>query len=462
MPQIPNFQDDSKIKALVFQFSKIEEGVDISLAEDDYIELINFYLTENKNKKAFIVLNKALKCFPNSFSVKLAEAQLLIEAKLNTAASKKLKKLYKISPNDMGLLMLIGINYTKLAVFNKAMMFFDKAVSLLPDASKDILLYTIAQNFIQNSRYDIASYYLMQGFQLSPNDDTIAMELAFCFEKNGNYEKAEKLYKFYLKRNPFSKLGWYNFGVVLVNMQKVDEAIEAFDFAIAIDDEFSSPIYNKADLLFQLKKYKPAIEEFTKLLKIETDNSEAFLIRSECHFNLNQHKKALKDIKKSLSIDKENSLAWFNLAKIYYENNDIRKAKKALYHAIQQDRLNAKYWRLTAKVFIKERNENFVDKSFRQAVYIDPFTDDLWFEYSAFKANEKKYSEAISILQSGKEFITDTLTYLLKLSSLHLLIDDTISAKKTFKDANKICDDALLRLELLHPIKNQVTDLIEN
>lgn len=462
MQKLPEPQSYTEIRELILKFNAIEKGQDIIFSEQNYIDLIDYYIIQTKNQKAFSVLNKALNSFPDSYDILLSEAQLLIEVEMNIAASKKLKKLYKLNPKDLGLIMLIGINYTKLAIINKAMMFFDTALGMIKNTNKELLLYSIAQTFIQAGRYDIATFYLSKAYQLKPNDKTIILDFALSLERSGYHKKAEKLYKLYLKKDPFSKIAWYNLGVVLANEQKVKEAIEAFDYAIAIDVKFSSPIFNKADLLFQTKEYSAAIPEFTKLLEIEKDNSIAFYKRGVSFFNIANWQEALKDIKRSLRINKDNNEAWYYMSIIYYSFSKLNKAKKALYKALKRNNLETKYWKLAAKIFVKEKNIKLAEKSFSLSLDADPFADKNWFDYADFKLKQKDYKGAIEILEKGKNLITDQITYLLKLSSLHLLANDNKNAKKTFKNANLICKNALSMLKSIHPIEKQISSLLEN
>lgn len=461
MPQLPEPQKSSEINYLISRYKLLENGEKIYFDETNFLDLIDHYIIQNKHKKAFSVLSKAFEYYPESYDILLSEAQLLIETGLNIAASKKLKKLYKLKPKDMGLIMLIGINYTNLSIINKAMMFFDKALSMIKNKNKELLLYSIAQTFIQAGRYDVAAFYLTKAYQISPKDKTIILDLAFCLERTKNYKKSEKLYKAYLKKDPFSKLAWYNLGVVLTSLQKVDEAIEAFDYSIAIDQKFSSPIYNKADLFFQIKKYNKSIEEFTKLLELENSNATALYLRGVSYFYTAKFKSALKDLKHSLKIQTNNPEAWFYLAKIYFLSKNFSKAKKALFFALEADKINAQYWKLSADIFLKEKNYKFANKSFLQAIASDPFIESLWFEYADFKTKLNDYQEALSILNNGKEFITDNLTYLLKLSSLYLLINDKNKAKQIFKNANLICENALEKIEAFHPDKKQISVLTD-
>ncbi|MBN2893822.1 MAG: tetratricopeptide repeat protein [Bacteroidales bacterium] len=462
MFNLPDPKNSGDLAMVISKFRKLESGVSIYIEKNEFLDLIDYYITQDKIIKAIKVLDYAIEFFPSCFEMKLTEAQLLIETGLFTQATQKLKKLYIESPDDLGLLMLIGINYAKSGITNKSMMFFDKALAQLENDQKSPILYTISQTFIQAGRYDIASLYLTKAYQVNPKDDSIILDLAFCLERNEIFDKSKKLYSSYLKRNPFSKLAWYNLGVVLTKLEENEKAIEAFDFAIAIDPKFSSAMYNKANILLNLGLFKEAVNEFNNVVFLEKGNASAIFHRGLAYFNQSSYKNALADIKSSLKIQEDQPEAWFYLAKIYFKFNKICRTKKALYRALNLENLNSKYWELAAKVFLYEDNYKSADKAFMHAISFDPFVDKYWFEYSDHKKQIKDFSEAISILKMGKEFISNVFLLNLKLSSLHFLNKDNKNAIISFKEANKIDSQALSNFSKIHPNKKEIAFLTDN
>lgn len=457
MLNLPEPQNSKDLAIVISKFQQLEKGESVYLEKIEFLDLIDFYLTESYIKKAITVLDYAVYYYPTCRELKLTEAQLLVEAGLFSKASVKLKKLYSEMPDDLGLLMLIGINYAKSGIINKSTLFFDKALDSILKKEQSPVLYTISQTFIQVGRYDLASFYLSRANQITPNDDSIILDLAFCLERTEKFEKSKKLYIKYLKRNPFSKLAWYNLGVVYDKLKEFQNAIEAFDFAIAIDIKFSSAIFNKANVFIQSKKYEFAIVELDKVIELEEGNASALYIRGVANYEIGRFADALKDFKKSLKIQDNQPEAWFSLAKIYFKYNKINRTKKALFKALNIEKLNSKYWELAAKVFLFEDNYKSADKAFMHAISFNPFEDKYWFAFSDYKNKLKDVKEAISILLMGKKFISDTLLLNVKLSSLHLLNKDNKSAKLSFEEANKISPLAKTKFIKIHPNKNEIS-----
>jgi len=456
MLNLPEPENSRKIDLLVSRYKKVENQQTLFFDVEEFLDLIEYYLTNESIKSAFIILNKAIKIYPNNFELKITEAQLLIESGLYSQASKKLKILFEEAPEDFGLLMLIGINYAKSGIINKSLQFFDKAIALVQDTQLTTVHYSISQIFIQIGRYDIASYHLSKAYNYSPEEDSIILDLAFCFERSEKNEKSKKLHKIYLQKNPFSELAWYNLGVVYSKLGLNEDAINAFDFAIAIEPTFSSPVFNKANILFETKRYTEAIDNFSKVIAIETSNASAIYFRGMCYLGNNNLKNALNDFQNSLKIQNNQPLVWFEMANVYLKLAKNKLAKKAIYNALKIEKLNSKFWALAAKILIKEKKYKFADKAYMHAISFDPFEDTYWFDYSDYKKKMHDFEEAISVLKMSKEFVTDTLSMHLKLSSLYLLNNDNNNAILSFKSANEINPNAINRFSVMHPNKKQL------
>ena len=56
------------------------------------------------------------------------------------------------------------------------------------------------------------------------------------------------------------------------------KAIEAYDYAIAINEQFSSAYFNKANSLAQLNKFEEAIEVYQDMVEVHANMTEALKI----------------------------------------------------------------------------------------------------------------------------------------------------------------------------------------
>jgi tetratricopeptide (TPR) repeat protein len=437
MLNIPDANYLGNIDDILSRFLSLQNNKKTNISENEFIELINFYITNKELKKALIAFNYAIKIYPNSFDIKIAEAQILIESKLYIAAEKKLKILLKQKPDDLSLLLLFGINYSYSGLINKSIHYFNKSINIIPKKHQGDFMFNIAQTFINSGRFDIAIYYLVNAHHKKPNDDDIILDLAFCLERTAKYNKSEKLFKAYLKRNPFSKLAWYNLGTVLAKENKKNKAIEAFNFALALDPNFTPALINKADIFYHINNFEEAIDLLNSIIILEPDNPTILLQRAKNFFALKNYKNAISDLKRSLKLNNKNPQAWFLLSKIY-SLFSLPHAKKALFFALKQNKIQAQYWYFAAKLLSRDKKYLLADKAFSKAISFQPFNQIYWFKYAQNKINQNQTKKAIFILKIAKDFISDYFTYYQLLSTYHLFAKDYQNSLKYYKKALKL------------------------
>lgn len=160
--------------------------------------------------------------------------------------------------------------------YEKALEFYDKAVTIKPD-------------------YHQAWY----------NRGNALDELKRYQEAIESYDKAVAI-------KPDDAYAWHNRSNSLGNLKRYKEAIESFDKAIAIKPDFHQAFYNRGNSLKNLKRYKEAIESFDKAIVIKPDFYQAWNNRGNSLRNLKHYKEAIESFDKAIDIKPDFAFAWAN------------------------------------------------------------------------------------------------------------------------------------------------------
>jgi Tfp pilus assembly protein PilF len=104
-------------------------------------------------------------------------------------------------------------------------------------------------------------------------------QLAELLKENGEPDAAAEQYVFMLRYKPNDKDLRNNYGVFLMELQRLDEAIEEFNEALRLDPTMSSPHHNIGICLAAKKNVDGAIGEFQQALELnpEEHNTRIFL-----------------------------------------------------------------------------------------------------------------------------------------------------------------------------------------
>jgi tetratricopeptide (TPR) repeat protein len=117
----------------------------------------------------------------------------------------------------------------------------------------------------------------------------------------------------------------YDEGWALLDQQKYQEAISAFDKAIELNPNDANAWYNKGYALGNLAKYEEAIIAFDKAIEIKPDDANAWNNKGYALFNLGKYEEAIECYDKALEIEPKNIVALNNLEILGKKKDDSRQ-----------------------------------------------------------------------------------------------------------------------------------------
>lgn len=106
---------------------------------------------------------------------------------------------------------------------------------------------------------------------------------------------------------------WSDRGIALMNLGRHQEALVAFDHALALGSDFSTTWGNKGIALFNLDRPQEALEAFDHALEFDPDFFPALHNKgSVLVINLGRHQEALEVLERTLEIEPDFPQAWGN------------------------------------------------------------------------------------------------------------------------------------------------------
>jgi len=69
-------------------------------------------------------------------------------------------------------------------------------------------------------------------------------------------------------------------------LERYEEAIEAYEFALAIDENFASAHFNMGNTFMNLEHYTKALDAFRKTIEIEGPSPEVYCCLGAAYENL--------------------------------------------------------------------------------------------------------------------------------------------------------------------------------
>ncbi len=93
---------------------------------------------------------------------------------------------------------------------------------------------------------------------------------------DGISEDAATYFQEQIDKDPYNEKAWYFLGVSLQDMELVEKAIEAYDYAIVIKEDYVEAYFQKAFAYKILDYHKNAIQVLKEALKFDIDRPRLY------------------------------------------------------------------------------------------------------------------------------------------------------------------------------------------
>jgi tetratricopeptide (TPR) repeat protein len=129
--------------------------------------------------------------------------------------------------------------------------------------------------------------------------NTGKLDRALSLLEEGLIEKAIEVLRELVKEEPDRIEGWYNLGYALTMAEEYEEAVKAYDEALAIDNFIFEIWFNKGAALYALRDFEAARECYEEALEINPDDAEAWNNLGNCHSRLADGEAAIEAYNKA-------------------------------------------------------------------------------------------------------------------------------------------------------------------
>ncbi|MHA1588741.1 MAG: tetratricopeptide repeat protein [Candidatus Thorarchaeota archaeon] len=140
------------------------------------------------------------------------------------------------------------------------------------------------------------------------------------------YKEAVELLETYLKGNPDSLEAWYNYGCALMGIDRLEDAVKAYDEALAIDNMIFEIWFNKASSLHELADFKKAKECYEKALEINSEDAEAWNNLGNSHSRMGNGRAAIEAYTRAVALKPDYAEAFYNKANAHFIEQEDQHA----------------------------------------------------------------------------------------------------------------------------------------
>ncbi len=389
-------------RRLVKQYElSLRENENIYFEIDGFLRIIEFYEENIEFSKALQTAELATEHYPFSAILKIKCARFLDELGYEDEAIEILEQSKYLDASETEYYLLKSEILARNGNYQQAIDLINKGLKFADKFEKFEFFLNLSDIYESKLQLDEMFVALKSAALIYPNDFEVAERLLFCIDELAIQDEGIKLFNEILDKDPFAKFMWYNLGQCYAAHSLYEKALEAYNFAIALNENYYDAIYEKAECLYELKKYHEALEYYLEASTLKEASEELLYSLGFTYYHLNNHQLALKHFRKTIELDPFYDEAYFQIAKIKEQHGFFETALSFYEKAIQLNLQNKEYVESIANLHFKAENYEEAIDYLSEVVTEKPSSKFAWLQLAAsYNALEQK-KEADEILQYG-------------------------------------------------------------
>ncbi|WP_295118730.1 tetratricopeptide repeat protein [uncultured Chitinophaga sp.] len=403
-PSFNEFNEDFEdLRDLLQQYENLVAGRAHSfLDEDSFEQIIDYYDEHDELINAIHAAELAIEQFPYSSALLLKKSGLLIETKKYKEALALLDKAELLDSNDINLYILKTDVYLAMNQHEKAAGVLEEQIEHFDGEDRTELLLELADVYDDWEEFEKVFDCLKILLEHDPNNEEALHKICFWTEFTGRNEESIRLHNNIINEHPYNQLAWFNLGTAYQGLKLYEKAIDAYQYAVAIDEKFDYAYRNMGDAFIRLRKYNDAIDVLSKHLEIAKPEDVIYEAIGHCYERMRKYTQARYYYRKASHLSPNDDKLYYKIAVAYMTEANWDNAIKSLQAALKINKQSAEYNMAMGECFLEQGRTKDALIHFVNAVRIRPSSPHAWQELIRGLYVAGFYEEALSQLEAAE------------------------------------------------------------
>jgi tetratricopeptide (TPR) repeat protein len=206
----------------------------------------------------------------------------------------------------------------------------------------------------QLERYEEAIAAFDEALKTRPKDPDLWHNCAICWHNLKHYDQALIAYDRALEGQENSFI-WANKAKVLMCLERLEEAVKAYDESINYNPSELDNWCNRGGLLYQLQDYAASLANFERVLKYRPNDVESWIGRGLVLEKLGRADEAIGSHDKALRYNPNDSSTWRRKIHLLERLNRNEEALEALEKAHRRFPQELGFWSDKGRVYLRQQ-----------------------------------------------------------------------------------------------------------
>jgi tetratricopeptide (TPR) repeat protein len=336
MKEHPSPGNDNELSEILKKYENLKRGRSHSYLDEEAFEKIIDYFDEKEDLgRALEAAERGSEQYPFSSVMLIRKADLLIAAHKYGEALKILDHATMLDSGDINLYILKTDVYLAMDKHEKAVEILEEALRLFKDQEKTELLFELTDVYDDYEEFEKVFDCLKLILEEDPNNEEALYKICFWTDFTGRNEESIRLHKKIIDDFPYNELAWFNLAAAYQGIKLYEKALDAYQYAIVIDDKLDYAYRNMSDAYIRLRKYKEAIEALEKVIELSKPEALIYEAIGHCYDKLYNNAQARFYYRKASHITPGDSRLYYKIACTYFNEAHWEKAARQMETAIR-------------------------------------------------------------------------------------------------------------------------------
>ena len=414
---------DSKEFDTIVRYSRLQEQKQEGFFDvEEFSTIITHFISRYEIAKAQTALQQGLAQHPGSIELSMNKAYLCLCNGNPDAYIKILGSLELLNPNNEDILCMKAEAYGHRGDAAKGIRILEGHLRATNELNSPVLIVQLAELYMLEGRYLDAISTWKNLLQIEPRREDGLVALLHCFKEADIIEEGLRYYRSIIDSDPYNGLAWVQVGECYASLYKYENAVEAYDYALAIDDDNLIALYNKADSQFQDSKFAEAHSTYMELNLLTPKEAPVLCGIGESLEQLGEHLTAKNYFQQSITCDPHYTDARLGMAICHEHLGDREIALREMETVVALQPDNGEYWYIYAELMSKAELWDKGQLAFERAIQLSDAEPEYIYSQLDSLIDAKEWQSALEKVQSAFEVVGDVPDlYYRGIKALHLL-----------------------------------------
>jgi tetratricopeptide (TPR) repeat protein len=344
MKENPYEEDKEQIRELLRQYENLRNGRRNSFLEEEAFEkIINHFEDREEFSKAMEAADLAIGQYAYSSALLIRKADLLLTLRRYKEALDILNHASLFDNGDINLFILKTDAYLALDEQEHAVALLEEALTTFDGEERIELLFELADVYDDYEEFEKVFDCLSMILEQDPNNEEALYKICFWTDFTGRNEESIRLHTKIIDDFPYNELAWFNLAAAYQGLKLYEKAIDAYQYAITIEEKFDYAYRNMGDAYIRLRKYREAIEALEKVTELSKPEVVIYEAIGHCYDRLKNFAQARFYYRKASHLNPEDGKIYYKIACTYFNEQQWESCIKQLDHAIRVHRPQHEY-----------------------------------------------------------------------------------------------------------------------